>query len=52
MVVSKYNASWQKKRKHTLHVSNIQLIECTNDLIDNIDVTVGDNMSRQNKKKR
>ena len=46
MFVSKYNASWQK-RKNTLRVSKVQLIEYINYLIDNIYVTVGENMFRQ-----
>jgi hypothetical protein len=46
MFVSEYNASWNK-RKHALRVSKIQLIEYINYLIDNIYVTVGDNIFRQ-----
>ena len=46
MLVSECNASWNK-RKHALRVSKIQLIEYINYLIDNIHVTVGDDMFRQ-----
>jgi hypothetical protein len=46
MFVSKYNTTWYK-RKNTLRVSKEKLIEYINYLIDNIYITVGNNIFRQ-----